>query len=259
VARNGKGASTSAEQPCAGTLRVGPEHRNRFSLCWKLPRRTPGGHRGRSAPPSVAGMRLLVVEDEEDAREALTLLLARAGAHVRSATSVRDARRALEEWPPDVVVTASAFPTRTDTPCDDPGTRAACRTVPPHHRAHGLCSAAASCARGGGGVHALHRHAGERGRAARRPRPGAWRGGAGRRGVAPGRPGPGPRLVRRQVDTAWGYRSPRADELQHEPIARAAAVAGLPRRVVPVARVLRVAQEVGLCDESEAGMLDLVA
>src|SRR5262249_17714 len=60
--------------------------------------------------PVLLGMRLLVVEDEEDGREALTLFLSRAGAQVRSSTTVQEARRVLEQWLPDVVVTDIGLP-----------------------------------------------------------------------------------------------------------------------------------------------------
>ena len=55
-------------------------------------------------------MRLLLVEDEHDAREALTLLLSQAGAHVRGAATVDGARLVLERWIPDVVVTDIGLP-----------------------------------------------------------------------------------------------------------------------------------------------------
>jgi CheY-like chemotaxis protein len=60
--------------------------------------------------PLLHGVRLLLVEDEEDGREALTLLLGRAGAEVRSATTVQGARLVLEQWLPDVVVTDIGLP-----------------------------------------------------------------------------------------------------------------------------------------------------
>src|SRR5262249_20228543 len=68
-----------------------------------------GGHADQQRPV-LLGMRLLVVEDEEDGREALTLFLSRAGAQVRSSTTVQEARRVLEQWLPDVVVTDIGLP-----------------------------------------------------------------------------------------------------------------------------------------------------
>ena len=60
--------------------------------------------------PILNGMRLLLVEDEQDGHEALTLLLSRAGAQVRGTTTVGAARRVLEQWIPDVVVTDIGLP-----------------------------------------------------------------------------------------------------------------------------------------------------
>jgi len=60
--------------------------------------------------PILDGMRLLLVEDEQDGHEALTLLLSRAGAQVRGTTTVGAARRVLEQWIPDVVVTDIGLP-----------------------------------------------------------------------------------------------------------------------------------------------------
>jgi CheY-like chemotaxis protein len=60
--------------------------------------------------PALDGMRLLLVEDEQDGHEALTLLLCRAGAQVRGTTTVRAARLVLEQWIPDVVVTDIGLP-----------------------------------------------------------------------------------------------------------------------------------------------------
>jgi signal transduction histidine kinase len=65
---------------------------------------------GHTTASVLTGMRLLVVEDEEDAREALMLLLGRAGARVRTASTVPDARLILEDWIPDAVVTDIGLP-----------------------------------------------------------------------------------------------------------------------------------------------------
>jgi len=107
------GGSVHAESP-------GPGHGTAFSV--RIPRavvpavaevpsrpalRNDGG---RDTPQVLAGMRLLLVEDEQDAREALTLLLDQAGAHVRGAETVEGARLVLERWMPDVVVTDIGLP-----------------------------------------------------------------------------------------------------------------------------------------------------
>lgn len=72
-----------------------------------------------SAPPEAAsaplhgllqGTRVLVVDDEADAREALVELLARYGAEVRSAASVIEAMAALAASLPDVLVSDLGMP-----------------------------------------------------------------------------------------------------------------------------------------------------
>ncbi|MDQ3563226.1 MAG: response regulator [Pseudomonadota bacterium] len=64
--------------------------------------------------PLLAGMRLLVVDDQEDAREALATMLARHGAEVSAAGSGREAlallAESLESAPPHVLVCDIAMP-----------------------------------------------------------------------------------------------------------------------------------------------------
>jgi two-component system CheB/CheR fusion protein len=64
------------------------------------------------APPSdmLRGARVLVVDDEGDARDAVVRLLERYGAHVRPATSVTEAMADLEEALPDVIVSDIGMP-----------------------------------------------------------------------------------------------------------------------------------------------------
>jgi CheY-like chemotaxis protein len=61
-------------------------------------------------PAALHGLRILAVDDEDDARDLLTLVLEHAGAQVQSAGSVAEAMQALEhEWP-DVIVSDLAMP-----------------------------------------------------------------------------------------------------------------------------------------------------
>ncbi|MGH8613109.1 MAG: response regulator, partial [Gammaproteobacteria bacterium] len=64
--------------------------------------------------PSLAGVRLLVVDDQEDAREALATVLARHGAEVSAAGSGGEAlavlAEGLESAPPHVLVCDIAMP-----------------------------------------------------------------------------------------------------------------------------------------------------
>jgi len=59
---------------------------------------------------SLAGMRLLVVDDEMDAREVLGTMLRQAGAEVRAAASAIEAIGLLRWWRPDVLVSDIGMP-----------------------------------------------------------------------------------------------------------------------------------------------------
>jgi signal transduction histidine kinase len=61
-------------------------------------------------PPSLAGLTVLIVEDEIDAREALAAVLEHAGATVRAASSVDEALALLAGAHPDVIVSDIAMP-----------------------------------------------------------------------------------------------------------------------------------------------------
>jgi signal transduction histidine kinase/CheY-like chemotaxis protein len=68
---------------------------------------------GRLAPPnqpSLAGVRALFVDDEADARELITMMLAECGAEVRTAVSATEALAACDEWRPDVLITDIGMP-----------------------------------------------------------------------------------------------------------------------------------------------------
>jgi signal transduction histidine kinase len=60
--------------------------------------------------PELDGLRVLVVDQDPDARELLTTILEGHGAFVRTVGSVADALEALESWRPDVLVSDSATP-----------------------------------------------------------------------------------------------------------------------------------------------------
>ena len=98
----------------------GEGHGSRFTV--RLPVASAGRHEedpssvpssgGEAAPASnqLAGLRLLVVDDDEDARSMLTVLLESHGARVQTAASVAEARRRFESAPPDLVVSDIGMP-----------------------------------------------------------------------------------------------------------------------------------------------------
>jgi CheY-like chemotaxis protein len=58
----------------------------------------------------LQGVRVLVVDDEEEVRKYVVTALRSAGVDVRSASSAKEALDALEEWAADVVLTDLAMP-----------------------------------------------------------------------------------------------------------------------------------------------------
>jgi PAS domain S-box-containing protein len=69
----------------------------------------PAGGRG-SCPPGLAGARVLVVDDEADARGLAALALGKCGAEVRTCGSAAEALEALAEWSPHVLVCDIGMP-----------------------------------------------------------------------------------------------------------------------------------------------------
>ena len=68
------------------------------------------GAEGAPAAPSLQGVRVLVVDDEDDTREAMAIGLGRYGARVATASSAREALGALERERPHVLVADIGMP-----------------------------------------------------------------------------------------------------------------------------------------------------
>jgi hypothetical protein len=68
---------------------------------------------GNGAVPSTSllkGLRVLVVDDEEDSRDLIVAVLTRCGAEVISAASVPAALAELEQWNPDLLISDIGLP-----------------------------------------------------------------------------------------------------------------------------------------------------
>ena len=60
--------------------------------------------------PALAGVRVLVVDDERDAREIIAVILGEAGAEMATASSTREALDLVERWKPDVLISDIGMP-----------------------------------------------------------------------------------------------------------------------------------------------------
>lgn len=60
--------------------------------------------------PSLAGLRILLVDDESDAREMVSAILSEAGAEVATTTGVRQAVEMVKRRKPDVLISDIGMP-----------------------------------------------------------------------------------------------------------------------------------------------------
>jgi CheY-like chemotaxis protein len=58
----------------------------------------------------LSGLRLLIVDDEPDAREMLQVMLGQYGIQVKTSASVQEALELLERWKPDVLISDVGMP-----------------------------------------------------------------------------------------------------------------------------------------------------
>jgi PAS domain S-box-containing protein len=100
-AGSGQGAAFTIELPSRGVAAVVPP-----SLAASLPPESAQP----TVAPSLAGIRVLVTEDEPDARELLGAILAGAGANIALASSAAEAFQMLHDFRPDVMVSDIAMP-----------------------------------------------------------------------------------------------------------------------------------------------------
>jgi signal transduction histidine kinase/CheY-like chemotaxis protein len=69
-----------------------------------------GGSLAPEYSPLLAGVRALCVEDEDDARELIAVMLAQGGAEVRTVVSATEALASCDEWRPDVLISDIGLP-----------------------------------------------------------------------------------------------------------------------------------------------------
>jgi CheY-like chemotaxis protein len=99
----GRGASFTVRIPMLGTRAVIEQP----SLA------VPEGTEGAAGPSTLDRLRILVVEDDDDARELISTTLQHAGAQVMSAASANAALALLEQDMPDIIVSDIAMPNGT--------------------------------------------------------------------------------------------------------------------------------------------------
>jgi CheY-like chemotaxis protein len=71
---------------------------------------TAGGDVPLESATTLDGVRVLVVDDQQDTIEVLTAVLGQCGAEVRAAMSAAEALETLQEWKPDVLVSDIGMP-----------------------------------------------------------------------------------------------------------------------------------------------------
>ena len=97
----GKGATFVVTLPISSSRAVSPDELRGKEAGWRLAPQNP---------PSLAGLRALVVDDEADARELMTLMLMQGGLEVRTVASAAEALDACEEWRPDILIADIGMP-----------------------------------------------------------------------------------------------------------------------------------------------------
>jgi len=70
----------------------------------------PGRSSASALPRILKGLRVLVIDDEEDARELLTIALTDSGADVKTSATVQAALETLNRWKPNVIVSDIGLP-----------------------------------------------------------------------------------------------------------------------------------------------------
>jgi CheY-like chemotaxis protein len=97
----GQGATFTVTLPLLAVSRIDSNTEQAYASRWT------------SDLPSSAileGLRVLIVDDQLDARELLTLALKQSGSEVRTSASAREALDLMDQWSPDVIVSDIGMP-----------------------------------------------------------------------------------------------------------------------------------------------------
>ena len=97
----GHGATFTVTLPLLAVHRNGFDEEHAFY---------PAGSATTAPPAILEGLRVLVIDDEEDTRELLTIALTQSGAEVRTAGTVAAALKILNQWNPNVLVSDIGMP-----------------------------------------------------------------------------------------------------------------------------------------------------
>jgi PAS domain S-box-containing protein len=106
VAADSRGPGTGATFTVRLPLMVAVEHRvSRDTGPLKLAAVSVG-----QAPATLTGTKVLIVDDEIDARELVSMMLGRCGAEMKSAASSEEAMEIIAAWKPDVLIADIGMP-----------------------------------------------------------------------------------------------------------------------------------------------------
>ena len=103
-AGKGQGATFTVRLP------VMPEDQQVFSVDVQPPQHVHAVVDSSGNSPSLKGLRVLIVDDELDARELVTTMLEHCGAEVKAAVSADEALEYLENWKPGVLIADIGMP-----------------------------------------------------------------------------------------------------------------------------------------------------
>jgi signal transduction histidine kinase/CheY-like chemotaxis protein len=95
----GKGATFRAAFPCIAVTRIGTDLENAYGVALED-----------NQFLLLEGVHVLVVDDEPDARELLTIALTQSKADVRAVSTAREALEMLNHWKPDVLISDIGLP-----------------------------------------------------------------------------------------------------------------------------------------------------